>query len=301
MMAKFPQVADAIAADIDAGVLKPGDRLPSELELGARHKVGRTTVRAAIDLLRERGLVQTVHAKGTYVTAVGKASAPVPPSRRLVEDLRDAITSGRLRPGDPLPPEQQPLHCGRCAATMRRALLVVDELTASWAARPGVVRAQTRWSRVKGTRPHGSLSGEGDVVHTLTGELLRLRRDVGERLELADLVPGSRSGVVRSRSVSWLVDKLDAVLGLDGLAVVSSVEDEDRPVELGVVDWALAWESRLRRLVDDEPGATLARCPGCGLRRLEWPPRAGYYVCENCGHHVSEQEAMDRVTEEAGA
>ncbi|WP_188197265.1 hypothetical protein [Nonomuraea sp. SYSU D8015] len=195
----------------------------------------------------------------------------------------------------------EPLHCGRCRETCRRALLVVDELAAAWAARPGVVKAQTRWSRVRGTRPHGSLSGEGDVVHTLTGELLRLRRDVGERLELADLVPAGRSGVVRSRSVSWLVDKLDAVLALEGLTVVSAVNDPEQTVELGVVEWALAWESRLRRLVDDEPGRTVARCPGCELRRLEWQPRAGYYVCENCGHHVSEAEAMDRVTEEAGA
>ncbi|MGW0198046.1 GntR family transcriptional regulator [Nonomuraea sp. NPDC003201] len=34
-------------------------------------------------------------------------SAPVPPSRRLVEDLRVAITSGRPKPGDPLPSEQE--------------------------------------------------------------------------------------------------------------------------------------------------------------------------------------------------
>ncbi|MEV6039424.1 winged helix-turn-helix domain-containing protein [Nonomuraea sp. NPDC052116] len=47
-----------------------------------------------------------VHAKGTYVTG-GMTSAPVPPSRRLVEELRDAITSGRLKPGDPLPSEQE--------------------------------------------------------------------------------------------------------------------------------------------------------------------------------------------------
>ncbi|WP_263656769.1 hypothetical protein [Nonomuraea aurantiaca] len=40
--------------------------------------------------------------------------------------------------------------------------------------------------------------------------------------------------------------------------------------------------------------------PGCELRRLEWGPQTGYYVCENCGHHVSEAEAMERVTEEAG-
>lgn len=195
----------------------------------------------------------------------------------------------------------EPLHCGLCRATCRRALLVADELAAALAARPGVVKAQTKWSRIKGTRPRVSMSGEGEVVHTLTGELLTLRKDVGERLELADQLPAGRSGVVRSRSVTWLVDKLDQVLALDGLAVVSSVEAEERdPVELGVVDWALAWESKLRRLVDDEPGRTLARCPGCGLRRLEWQPRVGYYVCENCRRHVSEAEAMELVAGEAG-
>ncbi|MEV1003462.1 TFIIB-type zinc ribbon-containing protein [Nonomuraea sp. NPDC050202] len=194
----------------------------------------------------------------------------------------------------------EPLHCSRCRGTCRRALLVCDELAASLAARPGVVKAQTRWSRVKGTRPHGSMSREAEIVHTLTGELLALRRDVGERLGLADHPPAGRSGVVRSRSVTWLVDKLDQVLALKGLTVRSAVEDPDKLVELGPVEWALAWESKLRRLVDDEPGSTPARCPSCGRRQLEWRPRAGYYVCAECGHHVSEQETMELVTEEAG-
>ncbi|WP_431917403.1 hypothetical protein [Nonomuraea jabiensis] len=56
----------------------------------------------------------------------------------------------------------------------------------------------------------------------------------------------------------------------------------------------------MRRLVDDEPGRTLARCSGCELRELEWSPRLGYYVCRNCERHVSEAEAMDLVSEEAG-
>ncbi|MEU4574653.1 hypothetical protein [Nonomuraea sp. NPDC023979] len=137
-------------------------------------------------------------------------------------------------------------------------------------------------------------------MHTLTGELLAVRHDVAERLALADLVPGGRSGVMRSRTVTWLVDKLDQVLALDGLMVRSAVGDADRPVELGPVEWALAWESRLRRLVDDEPGSTPARCPGCGRRELKWQPRAGIYVCAECDHHVSEAEAMDLVGEEAG-
>jgi DNA-binding GntR family transcriptional regulator len=126
--AVFVKVAADIAADIDKGRLKPGDRLPSEIELGARHKVGRTTVRAAIKLLREQGRVETVHAKGTYVTAGGKASPPVPASRRLVEDLRDEITSGRLKPGDPLPPEQELMEkYGLAAITITIALRKLRE------------------------------------------------------------------------------------------------------------------------------------------------------------------------------
>jgi DNA-binding GntR family transcriptional regulator len=126
--AKAPHVAGKIAADIDAGRFKPGDLLPSELELGAQYSVGRTTVRAAIRLLREQGRVETVHAKGTYVTASGKASAPVPASRRLVEDLRDAITSERLKPGDPLPPEQELMEMyGLAAITITIALRKLRE------------------------------------------------------------------------------------------------------------------------------------------------------------------------------
>jgi DNA-directed RNA polymerase subunit RPC12/RpoP len=107
--------------------------------------------------------------------------------------------------------------------------------------------------------------------------------------------------VVRSRSVSWLVDKLDAVLALEGLAVRSAVDDPEVLVELGVVEWSLAWESRLRRLVDDEPGRTPARCPGCGERFLEWSARSGFYVCGECGRHVSEMEERGLVADEVGA
>jgi hypothetical protein len=52
----------------------------------------------------------------------------------------------------------EPLYCSLCVRTCRRALLVADEFAASLAARPGVVKEQTRWSRVRGTRPHGSMS-----------------------------------------------------------------------------------------------------------------------------------------------
>lgn len=62
-------VADHIAARIAAGDWAPGDRLPPERELATEYKVAYLTVRRAAEELRNRGLITTVHGKGTYVSA----------------------------------------------------------------------------------------------------------------------------------------------------------------------------------------------------------------------------------------
>ena len=61
------QVAADIESDIDAGTYAPDTRLPSEAELSQQYGVARVTVRRAIEQLRERGKVVTVHGRGTYV------------------------------------------------------------------------------------------------------------------------------------------------------------------------------------------------------------------------------------------
>jgi GntR family transcriptional regulator len=61
------QVAADIEADIDAGKLAPDTRLPSEAELSQQYGVARVTVRRAMEQLRQRGKVVTVHGRGTYV------------------------------------------------------------------------------------------------------------------------------------------------------------------------------------------------------------------------------------------
>ena len=62
------QVAADIEADIDAGKLAPDTRLPSEAELAVQYGVARVTVRRAMELLRDRGKVVTVHGRGSFVT-----------------------------------------------------------------------------------------------------------------------------------------------------------------------------------------------------------------------------------------
>jgi DNA-binding GntR family transcriptional regulator len=61
------QVADHIAHRIEAGELRPGARLEGERELAEQLGVAVGTVRRAVEDLRERGLVVTLPAKGTYI------------------------------------------------------------------------------------------------------------------------------------------------------------------------------------------------------------------------------------------
>lgn len=63
----YVAVADHISARIAAGELAPGARLPAERDLAEEYGVAYLTVRRAARVLRERGLILTVHGKGTFV------------------------------------------------------------------------------------------------------------------------------------------------------------------------------------------------------------------------------------------
>ncbi|MER6350706.1 winged helix-turn-helix domain-containing protein [Streptomyces sp. NPDC001634] len=63
----YVQVADHIAGQIADGILQPGARLEGERELAEKLGVAVGTLRRAMEELRERGLVVTLPAKGTYV------------------------------------------------------------------------------------------------------------------------------------------------------------------------------------------------------------------------------------------
>jgi DNA-binding FadR family transcriptional regulator len=70
---RYEQVADRIAADIRAGRLARGERLPSERDLARRLEVGRASVREAIAALQVAGLVETRPGSGSFVaTATGE-------------------------------------------------------------------------------------------------------------------------------------------------------------------------------------------------------------------------------------
>lgn len=64
----YVQVADYIQAQVANGQLRQGARLPPERELADYYRVSYMTVRRAMKELRERGVVVSVHGKGTFVT-----------------------------------------------------------------------------------------------------------------------------------------------------------------------------------------------------------------------------------------
>jgi GntR family transcriptional repressor for pyruvate dehydrogenase complex len=59
---------------IRSGVLKPGDRLPSETELKDGFKVGRSTVREALNGLVLVGAIEVRHGQGAYVVGQGQTA-----------------------------------------------------------------------------------------------------------------------------------------------------------------------------------------------------------------------------------
>lgn len=72
----YVALADHLAARIAAGELRPGARLPAERDLASEYGVAYMTVRRATALLRERGLIVTVHGRGTYVAEPQEPEEP---------------------------------------------------------------------------------------------------------------------------------------------------------------------------------------------------------------------------------
>ena len=66
--AKYRQIADDLREQITTSTLPPGAQLPTEPKLAAAYGASRSTVRLAIGLLIQQGLVETRQGVGTYVT-----------------------------------------------------------------------------------------------------------------------------------------------------------------------------------------------------------------------------------------
>jgi GntR family transcriptional regulator len=66
---RYRSIADSLRRQVESGEYGAGSILPSESELSAAHGVSRVTVRKALDLLRDEGLVDARQGFGWFVAA----------------------------------------------------------------------------------------------------------------------------------------------------------------------------------------------------------------------------------------
>jgi GntR family transcriptional regulator len=65
----YVQLAEDLAKRIQRGEFPVGARLPSEAELAQDYRTAKMTVRRALEILRERGMIRTLHGRGSVVIA----------------------------------------------------------------------------------------------------------------------------------------------------------------------------------------------------------------------------------------
>ena len=95
----YRQIASLITRSLQAGEWKPGEAIPSELDLAARYKVSQGTVRKAIDDLAASNLLVRRQGKGTFVATHAEEQTQF----RFLRLAPDAV------PGAPKAGEREPL------------------------------------------------------------------------------------------------------------------------------------------------------------------------------------------------
>ena len=86
-VALWRQIADAIRLDIVGGKLASGDRLPTEALLAERFSANRHTVRRALAVLADEGVVGAEQGRGTFVRSARRLSYPIGKRTRFSEGL----------------------------------------------------------------------------------------------------------------------------------------------------------------------------------------------------------------------
>jgi DNA-binding GntR family transcriptional regulator len=71
----YAQLAGILRQSMAAGILRPGDQLPSEAQLVERYQVSPMTVRRAINILVDQGVVVAEQGRGTFVKPVAMGAA----------------------------------------------------------------------------------------------------------------------------------------------------------------------------------------------------------------------------------
>ena len=95
MIPIYDQLMEQIKNEIISGGLKEGEALPSVRTLSGELKISALTVKKAYDKLEEENFVNTVHGKGTFVTATDMELAVEARRHAVEEDFCRAVAKAR--------------------------------------------------------------------------------------------------------------------------------------------------------------------------------------------------------------
>ncbi|MDG9677923.1 GntR family transcriptional regulator [Micromonospora sp. DH14] len=131
---RYRVIADKLRLRIESGAIPPGALLPAESLLTTEFRASRGTIRQALAVLRETGLVATEHGRGTY--------ANPRPHQSGSDTCSEPETRQREIPADPEIAEIFGVDVG--------AILIENESVTRW---NGAVRTVVRTYRLRRARP----------------------------------------------------------------------------------------------------------------------------------------------------
>ncbi len=91
----YLQVIDKLKNDIETGVYEAGERLPSEFELSKQLGISRATLREALRILEDEGVIMRRHGVGTFICSKPLFSSGIEELFSITEMIR----RGNQKPG----------------------------------------------------------------------------------------------------------------------------------------------------------------------------------------------------------
>ncbi len=86
----FEQIQTQILSFIEAGVLSPGDKLPSVRQLATENGINPNTVAKAYSLLEQKGYVYNLPKKGVYVADITVENSKMLQITALIKPLKES-------------------------------------------------------------------------------------------------------------------------------------------------------------------------------------------------------------------
>ncbi|GGT11818.1 PLP-dependent aminotransferase family protein [Nonomuraea spiralis] len=205
-MDDFRRIADRLTAEIAAGRLRPGDRLPPQRQFARRHGIAASTAARAYGELIRRGLAVGEVGRGTFVRAAAPPSEPA-----LSEPARARVD---LELNFSMPPEQPALLAASLGGMLRPDVLA-DALAPMGAAGTPAVReaAAAVLSRPGWTPDPGRLLIAGNGRQAIAAALAALV-PAGDRLGVEELTYPLVKGIATRLGITLVP------LAMDGCGVL---------------------------------------------------------------------------------